>query len=508
MPAGFTAGPKWWAGLCERWPELTERRGDVRGCARARAWNRKDVTRWHCMYQALVDHYAYTPEEIWNTDPTSWDPEKSKKGMKASVRARGAPSGTLFAGPCRQSGLGRGVIPTAPSCVSTLFPPLLIPPPPQLVGRRGGDTPRSRGGPRRRGHMHMYAGLAARGRVLPLLFVFAGKDLASASKRLQGVDEGADGVTVRATVTDNGWGNSHTWLAYCQLLVAEKSRRGLKQVLLLVDGERAHFDLASVLLLRANGFRVLAFNSNQSHRKQPCDLVFFPPLKAAVHASFKTDGTVLTEFSLARKVVRCIGSMEAEAQLAGKGSCGASGFARAALWPVNLDAFEQRHFAFADALYAQSASSPDVLAARSMPVLEREAFVAAFSAVDSALSAELTVTLAKETPASSINPSSLCASSDFCMQLELAKLKRKQAERAKTAASQAARTAKRTGGDGKVYKSVADRKAADKSAAKAKMIAATVAAAVEDSAAAAGASADAGVVVLEPPSKKKKVGPR
>jgi len=60
-------------------------RGNVRGFARARAWNRTDVTRWHCMYESLIEHGNYQPSEIWNTDATSWDPEKAKKGKKVCL---------------------------------------------------------------------------------------------------------------------------------------------------------------------------------------------------------------------------------------------------------------------------------------------------------------------------------------------------------------------------------------------------------------------------------------
>jgi hypothetical protein len=37
------------------------------------------------MYESLIEHGNYQPSEIWNTDATSWDPEKAKKGKKVCL---------------------------------------------------------------------------------------------------------------------------------------------------------------------------------------------------------------------------------------------------------------------------------------------------------------------------------------------------------------------------------------------------------------------------------------
>lgn len=157
----------------------------------------------------------------------------------------------------------------------------------------------------------------------------------------------------------------------------------------------------------------------------------------------------------------------ARGEAPGKGSFGASSFEKTALWPVSLAAFQERHFAYSDAVYGLGANSPLVRAVHAMPVVERSAFTAAFAEADPTLQAELAVTLDKATPASKVNPSSLCVTSDFCMQAQLDKLKRHQAEQARASERQAARTIKRTGADGTVHRSVAARKAADKAASSA-----------------------------------------
>ena len=233
-------------------------------------------------------------------------------------------------------------------------------PPLQIIGRKGGDNPgqvRSA----KTGHNALTAAGSAAGVMVPPFLTFKGK------KEMQRLTDGAP--KARYHLTDNGWPNQESWFKFCKHLVEWKDEQGLDKLLLLVDGADLHFHLPSILLLRENNIRLLAFPGGVTHKLQPLDVGVFAALEMLLVSYINDNFGVATNAKWAAWVAKAYKWWETHHNDKGEHPMTAA-FRRAGLLPVNIGVFTSKDWAKSDFKLGLSEDHADVKKAKEMKLEE------------------------------------------------------------------------------------------------------------------------------------------
>lgn len=163
-------------------------------------------------------------------------------------------------------------------------------------------------------------------------------------------------------LTHNGWPDNTTFVLMIHEMGKYMKTHGLTKALLLMDNADVHLQAAALAAMRQYNIRVYTLIPQSTGYTQPLDVCFFGGLQKSVYSRASEDNVILSEDNIAKYVEDAVAEMEKSAAAAGK-SILTSAFKKAGVYPLNLDAFTDAHFAPSDARLGLSADHPDVLAA-------------------------------------------------------------------------------------------------------------------------------------------------
>jgi len=141
-----------------------------------------------------------------------------------------------------------------------------------VIGERGAAAPLAQTVVKE-GHVAATVTGPARGPLCPTLWTFAGT--------LSKTDMCAGAPGDYWNKTANGWPDVKTVRAWAKIMVDEKAKRSLKQMLIVVDNAAIHMDLQIASLFRANNIVLLGMIPSATSKMQPLDKLFFAPIKKA-----------------------------------------------------------------------------------------------------------------------------------------------------------------------------------------------------------------------------------
>jgi hypothetical protein len=216
------AGPDWLQGFMKRHREISLRQPEATSAARARAFNRRSVTKFYDLLGSLMDKYHFDSCNIWNVDETNISAVQTKPSRILARRGKKRVSALTSA--------ERGKLITAAICMSAAgnyVPPMLI-------------WPRLR--------------------------------------MKQELMEGTPPGSISGT-NPSGWMQTDLFTAWFRHFLKHANASLTNPVLLILDGHSTHTqNLELVALARANGVHILCLPPHSTHRLQPLDVSFMKPL--------------------------------------------------------------------------------------------------------------------------------------------------------------------------------------------------------------------------------------
>lgn len=202
----------------------------------------------------------------------------------------------------------------------------------------------------------------------PVLWTFAGvlslKDLA--------IDAG----DAQWNKTSNGWPDELSLRHWGKMMVAVKTERKLKKMLIFVDNAAIHMDLEIAALFAKNNIVLLGLIPSGTSKMQPLDKLFFGPVKRMFPTIASEHGLAREYCTVAQIFKLCVDKMEATAAKR-KSSVLASAFKQCGLYPFNPDIFSDKAFGESDFRLGIKKGDAAVLKAREVGLLESEAVVEA-----------------------------------------------------------------------------------------------------------------------------------
>lgn len=287
--------------VMSRHPELSLRQPEATSMARAKGFNKVQVTSFFELLEKLCDDHKFTATQIYNVDESGFSTVQ-KKPTKIVAKKGKHQVGSISSGE-------RGVNTTIVCAVS------------------------------------------AAGHYVPPMIIF---------KRKRFVQELAIGAPPGScvTISDTGYINSDLFVVWLRHFIDAVKPSSDKKVLLLLDGHTTHSrNLEALELCRERNVIIVQLPAHTTHRLQPLDVAFFKPLGVyyiqAIEKWLRTNvGCTVGQYQISQLLGEAYGRA---ATIETAISC----FRNSGIWPVNRNIFQDHHFAAADALTPVEVSEKD-----------------------------------------------------------------------------------------------------------------------------------------------------
>ena len=297
------AGWSWLKAFRERNPEISLRIPESTSVARARAFNRPQVSSFFNKLKGTLEDINFHPANLWNMDESGLTTVPSKNQKIFATRGR------------KQVGV--------------------------LTSAERGQ------------HVTTICCMSAIGCFVPPAFIFPRKYLKN-----ELMDDSPNGSI--AFAQENGWTSSEIFLKWLKHFVNHIKPSKEEKVVLLVDGHSSHKSLEAQIYAKDNGIVLFCFPPHTTHRLQPLDVSFFGPLTTyynqELNSWLKTHpGRVVTQFQIA-KIFRIAYSKSATIQNA------EHGFAATGIFPLNPEIFPEHLYSPAEVTNVEENDTQPLLA--------------------------------------------------------------------------------------------------------------------------------------------------
>ncbi|KAJ3661747.1 hypothetical protein Zmor_006133 [Zophobas morio] len=279
--------------------------------ARAKGFNRKNVTDFFNIYERIVDENQFDAARIYNLDESGFSTIQ-KKPQKILARKGKKQVGVISSGE-------RGVNTTIVCCFN------------------------------------------GTGVYVPPMFIFKRMRMHESLKN--GAPPGS-----LVEVSESGYINSNLFTKYLQHFVKTIKPTKDQKVLLLLDGHATHTkNLDALELARDHGIILLQLPAHVTHNMQPLDVGFFSPLEKRYVINQETwlrsnPRCVITQF----QITALLGEAYCEAATVANAI---GGFKGSGIWPVSRHVFSDVYFAAADILN-ESENENDTVTRNVTPIAE------------------------------------------------------------------------------------------------------------------------------------------
>ncbi|KAJ3655894.1 hypothetical protein Zmor_015002 [Zophobas morio] len=274
------AGWDWYKGFMQRNLSLSLRTPEATSAARARAFNKPQITKYFKSLLETLEKYDFQPNQIWNVDESGLSTVPSKNAKIIATKGR-KQVGIL-------SSAERGQHLTVVCCMNPL------------------------------------------GIYIPPAFIFPRKNMKQ--ELLDHAPTGSTGFT-----QEKGWMTGDIFLKWLKHFVKYAKPTEEEQILLLVDGHGSHKDLNVLNYAKHHGIIMFCFPPHCTHRVQPLDVSFYGPLTSFYNQELISwlrnhPGRVITHYQVA-EIFKTAYNKSATIENAEKG------FAATGIYPFNSEVF-------------------------------------------------------------------------------------------------------------------------------------------------------------------------
>lgn len=284
-----TAGWEWLRGFTKRNPSITLRTPESTSAARARSFNRVQISKYFERLSDTLEQHSFEPADIWNVDESGLSTVPSKNIKIYATKGR------------KQVGV--------------------------LSSAERGQ------------HLTVVCCMNAIGTFIPPALIFPRKNMKN--ELMDHAPPGAIGLT-----QEKGWMNSEVFLKWLQHFVKFVKPSTEKKVLLLVDGHSSHKSLEVITYAKEHGIVLFCFPPHCTHRVQPLDVSFYAPLRSFYNQELSSwlknhPGRTVTHFQVA-EILNLAYMKAATIKNA------TSGFSSTGISPFNANIFPDWMFSPAD----------------------------------------------------------------------------------------------------------------------------------------------------------------
>lgn len=294
------AGKKWFYSFLRRNPNLTVRQPECTSLARAKGFNKDNVSQFFDLLESSITKYGLTPDRIFNVDESGFNTVQKRPQKIVAQKGK------------HQVGV-------------------------VASGERGVNTT-------------VVCAVSAAGIYIPPMIIFKAKKMNHA------FEVGAPPGSI-VKISDTGYINSDlflTWLEHFKNNIACTKER---KILLLLDGHTTHSkNLAALNFALQNGIILLQLPGHTTHRLQPLDVAVFGPFqKYFIQAQEKFlntyKGHPIRQTDLPRLLNEAYGKAASVANAQ-------SAFRSTGIWPTDRHIFQDHHFAPANILLEDDTNQP------------------------------------------------------------------------------------------------------------------------------------------------------